>query len=271
MKRLFVLTMLVAGCAHTQAETPLTAPTFQQRMSNVYQLMESGRDDEAARELQAAKPGADAKGLDRIAYDEATIALEHEDFARAQKIFEERVTAAQKEGRLHDEAWLHNALTWVHWGAGDAAGALADNEQVAAIIQKAPISDDEKRGVLLHYWWDKAYLLAEGHQDAEADAARAQFEQLAHEPGDHDGLEVLAAWFAIVRGDGAKARAAAATVDAAKDDDLQDLYVLARALEAGGDAAGAQTLRARIRAGAPYPMKPLMLRQITKDAKDAKK
>jgi hypothetical protein len=257
----------LSGCAHTQAETTLSPPTFKQRMSNIDQLMEAGRDDEALRDLTAAKAGADPQGLDAIAYAEATIALEKEDFARAKQIFAARLAAAKAEHRENAEAWLHNALVWVHWATGDQAGALAENEEVSTVIRKSSLPADEKRGVLLHYYWDKAYLLVEEHKDAEADAARAEFVAAAHEPDDHDGLQVLAAFFAIERGDAAGARAAAATVDAGKDDDLQDLYVLARALELGGDSAGAEAIRKRIHAGMPYPMKPLMLRQIEKDAK----
>jgi hypothetical protein len=261
-----LLVLLVGGCAHTQAGTALSAPTFKQRMSNIDQLMEAGRDDEAMRELAAAKVGADAKGLDAIFYDEATIALEKEDYKKAQQLFEARVAAAKTEHREEDEAQLHNDLVWVHWATGDHAGALAENEEVAAAAHKAAVGDDVKRGILLHYYWDKAYLLVEEHKDAEADAVRAQFVATAHEPDDHDGLQVLAAWFAIVRGDAAGARAAAATVDPTKDTDLQDLYILARALEMGGDASGAEAIRKRIRAATPYAMKPLMLREMVKDA-----
>lgn len=266
-RRLSIVLLLVAGCATTQTAETLTAPTFQQRMSNIDQLMEAGRNDEALRELDAAKRGADPKQLDRIAYDEATIALEKEDYKTAQALFEGRVAACRVEHRYQDEAWLHNDLVWVHWAMGDRAGALAENEEVSGAIQKAGVPDDVKRGVLLHYYWDKAYLLAEDHKDAEADAARAEFVASAHEPDDHDGLQVLAAWFAVVRGDAAAARTAAMTVDATKDDDLQDLYVLARALEMGGDSKGADVIRERIRVAPPYAMKPLMLREIAKDAK----
>jgi hypothetical protein len=266
MKRLAMVTLLlVAGCATTQTAETLTAPTNQQRMSNIDQLMEAGRNDEALRELESAKRGADPKQLDRIAYDEATIALEKEDYKKAQALFEARVAACRAEHRDESEAWLHNDLVWVHWAMGDDAGALAENELVASVVRASSLSDKDKRGILLHYYWDKAYLLAEDHKDAEADAARAEFVATAHEPDDHDGLQVLAAWFAVVRGDGAAARAAAATVDATKDDDLQDLYVLARALELGGDSKGAEAIRERIRVAAPYAMKPLMIREMAKD------
>jgi hypothetical protein len=76
---------------------------------------------------------------------------------------------------------------------------------------------------------------------------------------------VLAAWLAFRRGEGEKARAEASAVDPAKDGDLQDLYVLACALESGGDAAGAASVRERIRNGSRYPMKPTILQQMARD------
>lgn len=76
---------------------------------------------------------------------------------------------------------------------------------------------------------------------------------------------MLAAFFAVVDGDGALALARAQEVDAAKDDDVQDLYVLAIAHDAGGDHAGADALRATIRAGNEYPMKPIILQRIELD------
>jgi hypothetical protein len=57
----------------------------------------------------------------------------------------------------------------------------------------------------------------------------------------------LEAFFDLEDGQGAAARRAVAHVDVAKRGDVQDLYVIARALEAGGDAAGAEAVRARIR------------------------
>ena len=77
---------------------------------------------------------------------------------------------------------------------------------------------------------------------------------------------MLAAWLAVQRGDGAAARASAAKVDLASDGDVQDLYVLVRAFDAGGDASEAARVRAKIAAADPYPMKPLIVRQLAADA-----
>jgi hypothetical protein len=255
-----------APSAPTAQAPSAPAPTFKERMETVGRLLHEGRDDEAERELFAARAGLSGPPPAAITWGEATVALDRGDFARAQKLFEAHAAAETAAHHQRNAAWAHNALTWVRWGAGDGAGALAENEAVATIITRADVGPEVKRGVLLHYWWDKAYLLAEQHHDRQADQARAEYQRLARQPDEHDGLAVLAAWFAVVRGDGKAARAAAVTVDVTKDDDLQDLYVIARALDAGGDAAGAAAVRARIRDGAAYPMKPLILRQMAKEA-----
>ncbi len=55
-------------------------------------------------------------------------------------------------------------------------------------------------------------------------------------------------------------------VDVEKDDDLQDLYVIALALDAGGDAATARKVRERICKGNAYLMKPLIVAQMEREA-----
>jgi hypothetical protein len=67
-------------------------------------------------------------------------------------------------------------------------------------------------------------------------------------------------------GDRKGAAAAAAKVDVEQDKDLQDLYVLALAFDAAGDHERAGAIRARIRAAGEYLMKPLIVRQMDRDA-----
>ena len=83
-------------------------------------------------------------------------------------------------------------------------------------------------------------------------------------------MAVLAAFFAVRAGDAKGAALAAKRVDADKDDDLQDIYVLALAYDAAGDHARAEALRARIREGHAYLMKPLLLRQLDLDRASSK-
>jgi hypothetical protein len=273
-----VVTMTAVGCAHAPAPAPAppaaqaaspapAGPTFEERIAAARTLIAAGRGEEAERELAAARVGASEAQLDHVTFFAATVALERGDFARATALYQARVEA--KQAAAHgdgSESWMHNSLTWVRWGAGDAAGALAENASAGRAAEQSAADAATKRELLLHYWWDKAYLLLEQGRDLEANVARDEYQRLADAQEQHDGLAVLAAWFALLRGDGAAARTAAATVNAAEDGDVQDLYVIARALEAGGDGDGAAAVRARISAAEPYPMKPLILRQMAKDA-----
>jgi hypothetical protein len=98
-----------------------------------------------------------------------------------------------------------------------------------------------------------------------ADRARADYDELARVAGDHDGAAVLGAFFAWARGEGRAAGLEARKVDVTHDDDLQDLYVLALALDSAGDHDGAGQLRARICAGRGYLMKPIIVRALEAD------
>ena len=160
-------------------------------------------------------------------------------------------------------ALIYNCRTWLRWGAGDKKGAAAENDKVRESVASA--EPKVAHGALQHYWWDCAYLEAEAGRIEAAERSRAEFERISTDADDADSKSVLRAWIAFRRGDGAAARTAANAVDPAKDGDLQDLYVLACALEAGGDAAGAASVRERIKNGPRYPMKPTILQQMARD------
>jgi hypothetical protein len=268
--RLFLVVVAAGGCAHrppppVAAPAPTTLPACEQLLAQ-HQL------EPAQKCLAALPPEVSAKPA--AVYLRATACLYREDYAGATRAFDGLIaqTRAQPTPDRSKEAWTHNALTWVRWGAGDLQGAIAENEQVAQTLVNAPVSDEKKRGILLHYWWDRAYLLLDlslkdASAAARADQARRSYELLARQPDEHDGLAVLAAYFAWRRHDGAAALAAARQVDPAKDDDVQDLYILALALQAGGDADGAAAIRERIAAAAEYPMKPLILHELAREAR----
>jgi hypothetical protein len=227
MRRLAILIVMAAGCAHAPALAPTTT---------------------------APKPAK----VDR--YWEMTAALEKQDYAAAL-----RETDAWLASRPDVEtvARIYNCRTWIRWAAGDKKAAAAENEKVRETVAGA--DEKMKHGMMLHYLWDRAYLEAEAGRLDDAERTRAEFERMATAPDDADSKNVLAAWLAFRRGEGDKARAAASAVDPAKDGDLQDLYVLACALEAGGDAAGAASIRERIRNGPRYAMKPTILQQMARD------
>lgn len=228
MKRLTIAMMLMAGCAHAPAATTTTTA----QAPTVTQRLEAMTDS-----------------------------LEREDFDGALKGTDE--WSATKPD-VETQALIYNCRTWIRWGGGDKKGGYDENEKLREIVAGA--DPKVQRGAMLHYWWDRSYLAAEAGRNGEADEARVEFDKLGNRPDDKDSRKVLDAWLAVTRSDGAAARAAAKEVDLVKDGDLQDAYVVARALDAGGDGAGAEKVRAMIRKGPRYPMKPLILQQMVRDA-----
>ncbi|MCA1663748.1 MAG: hypothetical protein LC659_05695 [Myxococcales bacterium] len=230
MRRLAILLLALAGCAHAPAARPTTATTAT----------------------------TTAATTDR--YWEMTAALERHDYAGALR---ETDTWLASRPDVETVARIYNCRTWIRWAAGDKKAAAAENEKVRETVAGA--DEKVKHGMMLHYLWDRAYLEAEAGKLDDAARSRDEFFALASAPDDADSKHVLDAWLAFRRGEAEKARAEASAVDPAKDGDLQDLYVLACALDFGGDAAGAASIRERIRNGHRYAMKPTILQQMERD------
>lgn len=231
MRRLSLLLALLAGCAHSGAtSTTTTTPPVD--------------------------PNSTTGRLEAM-----TTSLEKEDFDGALKGTDDWLGTKPDVDTLK---LIYNCRTWIRWGGGDKKGAVDENEKLRETV--AGVDAKVAHGGMLHYWWDRSYLEAEAGKGAAAEQSRTEFEKIADQPDDADSKRVLEAWLAFARGDGKAARAAASKVDLVKDGDLQDLYVVAVALEAGGDAAGAEKVRAMIRKGPRYPMKPLILQQMVRDA-----
>lgn len=216
---------------------------------------------------------ASARSAAKTSYDDAVVAAGGGDLAKARKLLADLVPLAKTRPDDDAEFWLHNQLTWVEWADGRMADALreADESKFAALHSTLP--SDQTRALLLHHYWDRAYLLREtataGHDDKKllqsALDAKRDYDALAREAHDDDGMNVLATFFAVRKGDAKAALDAAKKVDAAKDSDLQDLYVLALGYELAKDAATASALRTRICAAKPYLMKPLIVRVLAKE------
>ena len=221
----------------------------------------------------APPPPPDLRARYKDAYREATEAAAAGDLARAAARLEALVPEAKTRPADDLEFWLHNELTWVRWAAGDATAARAEVERAKITLDHGLLPDDRVRALRLHELWDRAYLALEvalaappaarAARMAAADAARAAYDALAKPANDHDGMAVLAAFFAAGKRDARRAAAEAKKVDPEKDTDLQDLYVIALALDAAGDREGALRVRGRICAGNDYLMKPLLLRVMT--------
>src|SRR5262245_20793148 len=94
-----------------------------------------------------------------------TVSLERADFAGALRDTDEWLA---EHPDASTQTLIYNCRTWIRWGAGDKAGAAAENEKLAEAAKG-------ERGPLLHYWWDKAYLHAEIGKRTEALAAQAEF------------------------------------------------------------------------------------------------
>jgi hypothetical protein len=258
--RLFLISLVLVGCAHAPATTPSTTATPKKVLHDADAAVAAGRYADALALLAPYDGHGDAD----VAYLAATARLYQRDFAGAARELEALVDDARARHAPDRGVWPYNALTWVRWAEHDHAGALAENDRFAKAAE--PLPPDDRRGALLHYWWDRAYLLEEEPSTrGEAAKARHEYESLARLPDQADGVAVLAAFFAVEEGDGVRALAEAKKVDANKDDDLQDLYVLQAAYDLGGDAATAAALRATIAKGNEYPMKPVILQRLELD------
>ena len=160
---LFGAALALAGCAHTQAR--VAAPGAKQQLEACHALLDAKKLDEANRCLEPLER-AGGRFADRAAYDHVTALLYQGDFARAASVFAAMVRREHDEGRGEHEAMGYNAITWLRWAEHDLDGAIASNERVRETIEgAAKVSDDDKRDVLLHYWWDRAYLLLDDAED----------------------------------------------------------------------------------------------------------
>lgn len=214
------------------------------------QKMKDGQFEAAeADSLRAAELAKnDLKRRIAAEYSAATAMAFRGELARASTIFAGHIAATAQHPDM--EFWAHNQLTWVRYAQNDFAGALVEADQQRATAMKVKNKKD-RLALLLHALWDKAYLLRElaSKQPKESQAptlqyalaAKAEYEKAS--PKD-EGVPIIEAWFALCDGDGAAAKKAIEQVDYEKRDDVQDLWVIWRALKAGGNDATAQKVAA---------------------------
>jgi hypothetical protein len=118
-------------------------------------------------------------------------------------------------------------------------------------------------------------MLAETRAGAErqslitaADKALGEYRARAHQLGSNDeSIAVLEAYFAALDGNRDAALKAARKVDVAKDDDIEDLYLVVVGLEAGGDHKAAEAVRQKMQTlRGVHISRPIMLRWLEHDA-----
>jgi hypothetical protein len=224
----------------------------------------------------AVAAGDDAHLLYLVARAKAARFVHVGDFDRAASAFVAVIPALAKHPELPDEFWSHNAMMMIREAAGDPAAALAENDQ-ATVCAARGTWDPEGRDSLAFQKdrWHRAYLtrmLAESRTGSVKQAlvqyAEAALDEYRARGGFPDSVAVLEAYFAALDGKRELALAAAKRIDPAKDDDVEDLYLVVVGLEAGGDHAAAEAVRRAMRQqGDGGIAHPIMLRWIDLDAK----
>ena len=211
------------------------------------------RDDLALAEATAAlPPDADPHLRFRLAYMRAARFAYAGDFEHAAAAFVAVIPELAKHPDSADEFWAHNAMMMIREAQGDPAAALAENDQ-ATIAATRGSWDADNRDTLAYLKdrWHRAYLtrmLAESRKGSVkqglvqyAESALDDYRRRARALGSNDeSIAVLEAYFAALDGRRQAAKEAAAKVDPAKDDDIEDLYLVVVGLAAGGDSAKAE-------------------------------
>lgn len=198
------------------------------------------------------------------------------DFERAASSLTDVIPVLARHPELSDEFWSHNAMMMIREAQGDPAAALAENDQATLCAQRGAW-DPEHRATLALFKdrWHRAYLtrmLAESRTGSAKHAlvayADAALDDYRAAQGYPDSIAVLDAYFAALDGRRDAALDAASRVDPAKDDDVEDLYLVVVGLEAGGAHARAEAVRRIMRQSKGVGIaRPIMLRWLDQDAK----
>jgi hypothetical protein len=222
----------------------------------------------------AAAAGDDAHFVYLVARARALRFVYAGDFESAAAAFLAVIPTLARHPELPDEFWSHNTMMMIREAQGDPAAALAENDQ-ATLCASRGTWDPQGRDTLAFQKdrWHRAYLtrmLAESRTGS-IKQALVQYAQAAldeYRPrGFPDSVAVLEAYFAALDGKREAALAAASRVDPAKDDDVEDLYLVVVGLEVGGDHAAAEAARRVMRRpGSVHIARAIMLRWLDLDA-----
>jgi len=244
----------------------LTVPVPNERMAEVVDLVRRG-----------SPPPPTLDSVYRRAYEAATASAASDPLEDAAKALLEALPESKRHPEADTEFWLHDELAWVLWARGALASALAEVNAAGVALEHGTLPDAKRATLRSRELWDRAYLTLEQvpqspvHERARAlDAAyvaKTAFDSQATGARGTDAAAVLDAFFLTAAGKGKEAAEAARHVDIEKDEDLQDLYVVARAFDVNGDHVAADALVARICAGHTHLMKPLILMRLARDGR----
>ncbi len=235
---------------------------------------------DAPLDAAAAAAGSDAHLRFVVALYRATRFSYSGDLDRAASALTSVVPELAGHPELPDEFRVHNQMMQIRVAQGDPSAALKENDQATLAAGRGTWAPGDRETLAyLKDRWHRAYLtrmLAQTRagvakqalvHDAEAalDDYRARARQLGT---NEESIAVLEAYFAALDGKREAALRAAKKVDPAKDDDLEDLYLVVVGLEAGGDHAAAEAVRKWMRRpGDVHLGRPIMLRWMEQDAK----
>jgi len=198
------------------------------------------------------------------------------DFEHAATALVAIIPTLAKHPELADEFWSHNAMMMIREAQGDPAAALAEDDQATLCAARGTWNPQDRDTLAFQKdRWHRAYLtrmLAESRTGSAKQAlvqyAQAALDEYRTRGGFPDSVAILDAYFAALDGKRDAALTAAKRVDPAKDDDIEDLYLVVVGLEVGGDHAGAEAVRRVMRKpGGVHIARAIMLRWLDLDAK----
>ena len=229
------------------------SPAFQAALEAADRALSAGDLAATDRHLAAAATAAgdDAHLGYLVARTRAARYAHAGDFEQAAAAFVAVIPKLAKHPELPDEFWSHNAMMMIREAQGDPAAALAEDDQATLCAARgtwdaggAPRRSRSRRIA-------GTARTSRGCSPSRARARRSrrssQYAKAALDDyrtrGFPESVAVLEAYFAALDGNRDAALAAAKRVDPAKDDDVEDLYLVVVGLEAGGDHAGAEAVR----------------------------
>ncbi len=261
--------------ASSSAEPPPFPPAFEQALDDAAKAIASNDAIDARVAAATSAAGDDPHLRFAVAHLQAARFAAAGDFDRAAAGFVALIPTLAKHPELSDEFSAHNAMMMIREAQGDPAAALVENDQ-ATLCAARGTWGPELRDTLAFQKdrWHRAYLtrmLAESRSGSTKVALLA-YAQAALDDyrtrGFANSTAVLEGYFAALDGRRDAALAAAKRVDLAADDDMEDLYLVAVAFDAGGDHATAEVVRRTIRSAPPLRMsRAIMTRWLDLDAK----